>query len=36
MEVFDEILQKAAQGFDGQIAGHFTYFYGTCKDCLDK
>ena len=23
----------ANQGFDGEIEGHITYFYGKCADC---
>ena len=23
----------AGAGFDGRIAGHVTYFYGTCGNC---
>lgn len=29
----DHINVLAAQGFEGEIDGHITYFYGTCPDC---
>lgn len=28
-----EITAAAAAHFDGHIAGHVTYFYGTCRHC---
>ncbi len=28
-----EIVSLAGTGFDGEIAGHVTYFYGTCGHC---
>ena len=28
-----EIHVLANQGFDGEIEGHITYFYGKCADC---
>jgi Fur family peroxide stress response transcriptional regulator len=33
LESIDEI---ADVGFDGQIAGHVTYFYGRCRKCLEN
>ena len=33
VEGLDHINVLAAQGFDGDIEGHITYFYGTCPDC---
>lgn len=33
MDAIDGILEAARQLFDGQIAGHITYFYGTCGQC---
>lgn len=29
----EEIDIEASQDFDGQIEGHFLYFYGTCRAC---
>ena len=29
----DHINVLANQGFDGEIEGHITYFYGKCADC---
>ncbi len=29
----DHINALANQGFDGEIEGHITYFYGKCADC---
>lgn len=29
----ERILDIAGQAFDGQIQGHVTYFYGTCRNC---
>lgn len=29
----DHIDVLAAQGFDGEIEGHITYFYGKCAKC---
>ena len=26
----------AGNGFEGKIEGHYTYFYGECKDCASK
>ena len=33
METIDHINQLAGVGFDGQIAGNITYFYGLCPKC---
>ena len=33
MKSIDSIIDVAGAGFDGQIAGHVTYFYGTCGNC---
>lgn len=33
MESIEGITDVANAGFDGNIAGHVTYFYGTCKNC---
>ncbi len=29
----DPIMNMAGTGFDGEIKGHVTYFYGLCGDC---
>ena len=31
MESIESIVEVAGANFDGQIAGHVTYFYGTCE-----
>ena len=36
MESIDHIDTLAGTQFDGKIEGHFTYFYGRCRDCLEK
>lgn len=36
MESIEEITDIAAAGFRGHIAGHMTYFYGICGDCIDR
>lgn len=36
MDSIENINQVAADRFDGQIAGHVTYFYGTCGQCMKK
>ncbi len=33
MESIERINELAGVGFDGQIAGHITYFYGVCGEC---
>jgi len=35
MHDINHINIVAESNFDGQIEGHKTYFFGTCKDCLD-
>ncbi len=34
MEGIDHIQEIAGAGFDGKIAGHVTYFYGSCPACI--
>lgn len=34
MDNIDTIQDIAGAGFDGRIAGHVTYFYGTCGSCM--
>ncbi len=34
METIDHINEVAGVGFDGQIAGNITYFYGLCPKCV--
>jgi Fur family peroxide stress response transcriptional regulator len=34
MDNIDTIQDIAGAGFDGKIAGHVTYFYGTCGTCI--
>lgn len=34
MDNIDSIQDIAGAGFDGKIAGHVTYFYGTCGACM--
>ncbi len=36
MENINHINILAKTGFDGEIEGHFVYFYGTCKNCLER
>lgn len=36
MKNLDEIESIASANFDGEIAGHVTYFNGTCGHCLKK
>ena len=36
VEGLDHINILANQGFNGEIEGHITYFYGTCADCKGK
>lgn len=33
MEPIDHINTIASAGFDGNIEGHYTYFYGKCSEC---
>lgn len=34
MDSIDEISSIAGANFDGHIAGHVTYFYGKCEECI--
>ena len=34
MDSIESILSTAATNFPGHIAGHRTYFYGTCENCI--
>lgn len=34
MDSIEKITEIAGAGFDGHIAGHVTYFYGTCGNCI--
>lgn len=36
MEEINHINIIAGSQFDGKVDGHITYFYGTCKDCIEK
>lgn len=36
MKSIDGITKTAGENFDGHIAGHVTYFYGTCRKCTEK
>lgn len=36
MDNIDSIVDIAGMNFDGKIAGHVTYFYGTCEKCCCK
>lgn len=36
MESIESIIDTANAAFDGIIAGHVTYFYGTCSSCTKK
>lgn len=33
MDSIENITEIAGARFDGRIAGHVTYFYGTCEHC---
>ena len=33
MDSIEQIAEIAGANFDGHIAGHVTYFYGTCGNC---
>ncbi len=35
MDSIEEITEIAAAHFKGKIAGHTTYFYGTCEKCTE-
>ena len=34
MDNINHIQEVAGAGFDGKIAGHVTYFYGSCSSCM--
>lgn len=34
MDSIESILHVAGMNFDGRIAGHITYFYGSCRECI--
>ena len=34
MDSINHIQEIAGAGFDGKIAGHVTYFYGSCGSCM--
>lgn len=34
MDSIESITDIASAGFDGHVAGHVTYFYGTCCSCM--
>lgn len=36
IENIDHINTLASSGFDGEIEGHVTYFFGKCRNCLEK
>ena len=36
MQNIDTIKDIAGVNFDGQIAGHITYFYGVCGNCCKR
>lgn len=36
MESIESVVEVAGASFDGQIAGHVTYFYGTCAGCTKQ
>lgn len=36
MEAIDSIINTAKAHFNGIIAGHVTYFYGTCDNCTKE
>lgn len=36
IENIDHINTLANSGFDGEIDGHVTYFFGKCRNCLKK
>lgn len=33
MDSIESITDTASAGFNGHVAGHVTYFYGTCCNC---
>lgn len=34
MDSIENITETAGANFDGHIAGHSTYFYGACQQCM--
>ena len=36
MKSIESIIDTASAAFDGIIAGHVTYFYGTCSSCTKE
>lgn len=36
MPPIDHITELANTDFEGDVEGHVTYFFGTCKDCKKK
>lgn len=36
MRSIDRITEIAGEKFDGLIAGHVTYFYGSCSQCIKQ
>ena len=36
MDVLDQMNAEAQECCGGQIDNHITYFYGVCRECLDK
>ncbi len=36
MTVMKNLTETAQEGFDGEIEGHVTWFYGRCSDCTTK
>ena len=36
MDAIESIIDTAKAHFDGIIAGHVTYFYGTCSSCTKE
>lgn len=35
-DALEHINRIAQAGFDGEIEGHYTYFYGKCPNCKSK
>lgn len=35
MESIEAITERASSHFEGHVAGHVTYFYGTCRNCTE-
>ncbi len=36
MDSINQITDTAQAHFKGHIAGHITYFYGTCENCIEE